>query len=550
MQAGSLPERARFQLLCLTVAFPTVLLTVGVVGWLVGLPIEPLWLPLAFAACVLGMLAASPSAVAAIALACGIASGLTVLAVVASVGTIDVFYDSRVYHQPALIALSGGWNPIAEPNVCAWSREFCLPTQGKIDHYPKGAWVVSAAFAAFVGQIEAGRAGQGVTLLAAVLATYRLLRGFAFVPAAGALVASVLLGLDPVAIEQLQSAYVDGWLASALLLFGVLGLDFVFHGRRASLVLSALALPFALGIKFTAVPFAGVLALTLVALAWMRRPQAIRPLVTWLVPAGLLGVAVLGFHPYVTNTLATGNPFHPAFRPSGPGILARMASPEFIARDRFSRFVIAQGSRPSPGDWREPAWVVPLAGWRVTPEVDDRFSGFGEPFAPALLLALAALCLARSRVAWLLFGGVTVTLFVSEAGWWARLAPQAWWLPGLAAVAACWLPGRPAAARLLGGAILALLSYVVATTLLVTALQAWTGRLQLAALLGRLAEEPAVIVPDADTHLGRRAFALSLRRRLQDAGTDLPVVRSPPRPCTFEYHLTGASVCFQPVRGG
>jgi len=85
-----------------------------------------------------------------------------------------------------------------------------------------------------------------------------------------------------------------------------------------------------------------------------------------------------------------------------------MAAPEFIERNRFSRFAIAQVSRSRPDDHRAREWVVPFTGWRVTPEVDDRYSGFGEPFAGALLLGLVALARTRQRVALTLAAGIAV----------------------------------------------------------------------------------------------------------------------------------------------
>lgn len=526
-------------LLGLAVVLPTSLLAWGALGWMVGVPIGPATPVVALATSALAMLWVDRRRLRAATLAVGL--GVAFLAVGAFVASRvpDVFYDSQLYHLPASFALREGWNPIHEPDACSWRAKYCVPHPG-LDHYPKAAWIASASLYALTGDFETGKSVQLLTLLGAWIACVRLLRGSPRLPRGVAFGAASALALNPIAVEQAPSAYVDGWLASALLLFAVLLLDFVIHGRRRSLLLAALALPLPVNLKFTGLLYAAIAALTIGVVAWQTRRAAVAPCLRALVPAATLAVGLLGFHPYLTNARSTGNPFHPVLRSDRPSILQRMAAPEFIERDRLSRFVLAQLSRSRDDDYREREWVIPFGGWRVTPQVDDRFSGFGEPFAAALLLSILAFARVRDRASLVLAGGILASIFATEAGWWARLAPQAWWLAPLAALG-CWKKQRD---RMLGVAILAILAWVIVATLVVSATHAAASRRLLEATFRSLAEQPAVIVPDREVGVGSIGFALTLRQRVRDAGHPIRVVRTPPSPCVREHRFLGATLCF------
>jgi hypothetical protein len=530
------------QLLYLAVGFPTAVYALGVLGWAVGMPVGGALAVAALFLCVAVLCATQRSEISAVLVATLALVGLGIAAVALAAATVDGFYDSQLYHLPATIALRDGWNPLENASACDFRKKFCLPHPG-IDHYPKATWILSASLYSLTGSFEAGKGAQLITLLAAWIATARLLVSFRFLRPRLVGVLATVATWNPIALKQAASAYVDGWLASALLLFFVLLLDFIFHRRRVSLVLAAIALPFVLGFKFTAVPFTALLFAAGLAVAWQVHRDAIGPMLRWLGASALLGVLVLGHHPYVTNLLETGNPFHPALRTGGGSILQKMASPDFIERDRFSKFVLANTSRSRPDDWRAPEWFVPGTGWRTTPEVDDRFSGFGEPFAVALILALCVLSTTKEKVVWTIVTGLLASIFITEAGWWARLAPQTWWLPVLAA-ATCWLPARGPVKRVLGMLILAILGYTIAATLLVVGESARRNTAHVAAALAELEQRSAVIVPNRAAGVVRGAFALTLRQRLVDAGQPLPVVREPRRPCVLEYQFEAAALCF------
>jgi len=96
---------------------------------------------------------------------------------------------------------------------------------------------------------------------------------------------------------------------------------------------------------------------------------------------------------------------------------------------------------------------------------------------------------------------------------------------------------------MLGGAIVVLLAYTVLATAVVCTASAARNRERVDAALADLATHWAVVVPDREAGPVRRGFALTLRRRVRDAGHPLPLSHEPRSPCIKEHRFTGASLC-------
>lgn len=80
---------------------------------------------------------------------------------------IDMEYDSRSNHGPAIIALADGWNSFREPHVCDWNPEHRTPTHVFIDPYPKAQWYLSAETHLLFCDIDASKAMNVLLLILA-----------------------------------------------------------------------------------------------------------------------------------------------------------------------------------------------------------------------------------------------------------------------------------------------------------------------------------------------------------------------------------------------
>src|SRR5437867_9703099 len=105
------------------VGWPFATLTLGTLGFWLGIPIGPLhlWAGLLLALIAARLCAGSSSA--------WLAATMSLAAIVVAGGAAagwlhDFSGDGQWYHQPAVLGLAEGWNPIKAPRLAEWDPEF------------------------------------------------------------------------------------------------------------------------------------------------------------------------------------------------------------------------------------------------------------------------------------------------------------------------------------------------------------------------------------------------------------------------------------------
>lgn len=384
---------------------------------------------------------------------------LVVGSLVVSSTFFDTSWDGQAYHQIAVIELAQGWNPVYDdplPPVVPAVFDVSIP----INHYPRGGWINAAVLYLAGGHIEMGKACNLLLLVAALLLACSALRELAPTRLGGAFLLGLLFALNPVAIHQSLSFYVDGQLSSLLVCLAALLLLVGLHARHEPHTLKnglvVLLLPFffclvlLVNIKFTGLVYAAVLCAGF--LFWLLRSVPVRPAIRRLsaifaamVAAFLVGVFLVGYSPYVTNALAYGHPLHPVLGDHRIDDLISKEMPGgFHAMNRFEKLAVslfsASANIKAP-DTPALKWPFTFAATELTTfhyYPDTRVAGFGPLFSGALVLAglvlLLALVLRLRGVATL--GAVVllvlVSVFVNSEAWWARFVPQLWMVPLLA----------------------------------------------------------------------------------------------------------------------
>jgi hypothetical protein len=436
------------------------------------------------------------------------------MAVRAAIFMVDMEYDSRSYHGPAVIALADGWNPLRQPHVCAWSPEHCPPTHVLIDHYPKAQWYLSAGIYRLVGNIDAGKSMNVLLVILAFIVSYefaiQVLKG----RRGASLLAAAVIAANPVALAQMFCGYVDGLLASSFTVYAVLLADSLFFRDRGKLVRAALIVPYLVNLKFTGLVFALTFTVGIVLLFVLTRRTFPRSLVVISGLSLLVSVGLFGFNPYITNALEKGNPFFPAHQPrTGVDVLDNQAEIGFLKRNRFEKFAIAQFSVPEPHeDTYRPVLAAPLVRWDVAPTVDLRFSGFGPVFSAVLIVALLQLLVAGDTKLRILGLLVLVTVFSTDAGWWARLAPQTWLAVCLLQLAVAARPTAGPGRRIAWAVMVLMLCNAALVATRVSLLQGHRS-IKFAAHLD-IARSEAREVQITDNHLG--LFEFYNRRKVLD----------------------------------
>ncbi len=103
---------------------------------------------------------------------------IVLTAMLLGMAAYDFSYDGQGYHQPGIMALANGWNPVSEPfleNHSPFYGKVIGPQVKFINHYPKASWIPAAAVLKLTGSIEAGKMFHFIFLAAAFLMTLHFL---------------------------------------------------------------------------------------------------------------------------------------------------------------------------------------------------------------------------------------------------------------------------------------------------------------------------------------------------------------------------------------
>jgi hypothetical protein len=153
--------------------------------------------------------------------------GMLAITTVIAVTTVDDGYDGWLYQEPGVIGLAHGWNPVWQPRFDAWwsAHGAALgnpPGAPFVDGlwttaYPKANSILAANAVVWGQSLDAGKYAGIVLIVAAAGVTWRslLLAGLPLLPAA---VLAVTAALNPIAVMQTTTYYVDGPLASCMCL--------------------------------------------------------------------------------------------------------------------------------------------------------------------------------------------------------------------------------------------------------------------------------------------------------------------------------------------
>lgn len=401
-------------------------------------------------------------------IAAAVGLGLFALAAVLVSGAVfDISWDGMDYHQRSIYRLAEGFNPVYE--IAGPIDEYYNVW---FNHYVKGPWYFGAALYRLTGSIESGKAINWLMLAAAACLSLAFFLRQPWLGGWQAALIGLMLAANPVALSQIFSYYIDGLVASALLIT-VLALALYRESEPLSgaLGLSA-AMVIGLNIKFTASAYMAVfVGLGWLYLLWRARSRAFALRLTAVLAAGgLLGLLLAGYSSYVTNTLRHGNPLYPLLggeEYNQAYIIQQQAPPDFLNRGQAEKLALSLFARAGngviPGSLQLKApFAVQRDDLIAFFAVDVRYSGFGPWFSGALLLAGLVLIAGAGedrRRAALALGCMALaagSTFINSENWWARYAPQIWWVPVIALALGLSLKARPV--RLLAALLAAALA--------------------------------------------------------------------------------------------
>jgi len=389
---------------------------------------------------------------------------------------IDFSFDGQSYHMPAMIALASGWNPFLNPHLIDWNPIFVQEsgTELYIDHYPIGSWILAAAVYKSTGLIESGKVFNIIYMLALYLIAIDFLNRICNYSNFTKYILAGLISLNPVIICQLGSFYVDGQLAALISMAIILSLEYLWFKDKRTLVLLGLVVISLVNVKMTGLVYASIIGATAFfgLLILRRQPWQF---ISFFSVAWVIAVLVVGFHPYVSNTIQHKTPFYPI------GVDINIKNPlegqeprVFLEKNRVEKLVYSLAGRKNDAlsmpELKSPFNISKSDIWSFE-RTDISYGAFGPLFflvgIELLVVGTLVLLIERKINFFLVFGAVlllTTMAPISEM-WKARYAPQLWLLP-IALIIALYNNNRlwVRIAAQLGGLLLiinvALISYV------------------------------------------------------------------------------------------
>ena len=358
----------------------------------------------------------------------------------------DISYDGQVYNQEAVIQLAHHWNPLQDYLTKDRSHSAML-----LNHYAKGPWLYEAALYTATGQIEQSKVFNFLLMIASFVFTLSAMQRCGRFTVRQSIFFSLVMALNPISIYQSLSFYIDGQLASLLLCLVALSYRLVTGYDKVVLYSFMMSIALLVNIKFTGVVYA--VACIGLAVGWLwffKNKHLYNTFVKTSVIGLFIGICVIGYNPYITNTVYYGHPFYPLYEGGKQtmDIMTNNSPSGFMQMNFWEKMYTSTFSLSSNQFYRdEPVLKVPfsVALEELRPFVygaDIRIGGFGPWFSGIVVLAgatLIVLYVFRTKESAYGIGlavSIMISVLINPEAWWARYVPQLWLVPIVIAAAA------------------------------------------------------------------------------------------------------------------
>jgi hypothetical protein len=360
----------------------------------------------------------------------------------------DSSWDGQDYHQPAVIALSQGWNPVFEDFPFSVTADTEAPLW--INHYPKASWILEAALYRVTGFIEYGKSINILFLFVTFFLVFSALLTRKQIKVLPALGLSLLLSITPVFLYQFLSFYVDCLVSCLVISQFVLAALILLSEKNKEyhwILALVIMIMIIINIKFTGIVFsfivtAGILVFSVIK---QRNIQKLVKTLLFYTSVALAAVIFTGFNPYITNTLGHGHPLHPVFGKEKRDIITNQKPANYTEMEPVSCFcfsLLAEGGtvhQPASGSGFMPAKLkIPFTITKNETRfyvLDPRAGGFGPLFSGIIVISLLLFILHSIRLIvqkrirlFVIHIGIIVWLLASVLiipdSWWARFIPH------------------------------------------------------------------------------------------------------------------------------
>lgn len=332
----------------------------------------------------------------------------------------DTTFDSIGYHYEISIMMANGWNPVSQPpfNGSLWAQ-----------HYAKALEMAYAAFLSLTGNLQSVKCVNFIFSTASLaIMWYALVKAFPTISVRWKRILILVAAANPVLISQLYSGYNDYCLwVETILLSSAFALLWANDKCRYAYAVIFMTLVLGINTKFTHFFYCGLESLFFTVWCFYDRRFTVfkNGLITGFA-ALIVGIMVVGYNPYVINTLDYPSPFYPLIGNKDIDIMTGNTPTMFIEGNRIVNFFKSLLSvEDSP--WALLNGKVTLHGFMNCYAVNMRVNAFGILMFPILLLGLVLMLKNKPSRRWWALYFFSIALCLSfEQSWWARYIPFLW----------------------------------------------------------------------------------------------------------------------------
>lgn len=317
-------------------------------------------------------------------------------------------WDGETYHKPAVAMLNDGWNPIytSIDQYVDSSNNWQLTNNSQLiwsDAYPKASWLFAACIYNLTKNIESGK----VTTLLFMIITFLLFYDYLQkkVKKGISLCISILVALNPIALNQVTQYYLDGILALTLCLL-LLSLVILFDKKHEYKQKNIYFLIFYLiiwgcNLKFSGLYFTALYCVVGFILLCIQKKsfKASKKDFLFFCGSAIIAICIIGFAPYITNFIRYGNPFYGFLNFNQKSTLAdTLASgiPAFSGLSNLKQFILSIFSKTTNdlnnmdalSEIIKPPFTFNMNELLAYNDPDIRLGGFGCLYSGIIALSI------------------------------------------------------------------------------------------------------------------------------------------------------------------
>lgn len=385
------------------------------------------------------------------------AIGLLVIMTYLAGAVYDFSYDGNTYHKMAVGLLKNGWNPM-KSGAAGFAAQNAIGidatgTEIWMESYCKESWIFGASIYSLTGNIECGKVYTMIAMVCAFGLTYAYLR-HRMKSVRFSLIFSVVSMLNPIAIVQMKTFYVDGYLQIMLyilVLSLIMGVDteYSIH-RKTSASLTACAMVICGNVKFTGLLYGGIFCIAYYLWQCAADAKADKSVfIKKCIKKGMLFACLAavtmfwaGSSVYLLNFLHHGTFTYPLTGKNAIDIIS--GNSPFAEENHFKNLFMSLFSKMSDftiDTNRQPELKIPFSIYwdeesGILSYADARISGFGILFSGVLVMALVGIVMwlfhtAREKIFYFWMMNLAVNMGIClllKESWWARYTPCIYFL--------------------------------------------------------------------------------------------------------------------------